>query len=75
MIVLGAAVGLLGAGLALLWANFHWRLMDVFRGLGLLDEENARAVPRVLLGACGVVVLGVLVPQTMFWGEFEVQNS
>ena len=72
MILLGAAIGLLGAGVAFLWANFHWRLMDVFRVLGLLDDENAYAVPRVLLGACGVASIGVLVPQTMFWGEWEV---
>lgn len=72
MIVQGAIIGLLGAGLAFLWANFHWRLMDVFRSLGLLDDENARAVPRVLLGAAGVVAIGMMVPQTMFWGEWEI---
>ncbi len=72
MILLGGAIGLIGAGLSFLWANFHWRLMDAFRSMGLLDDENVHAVPRVLVGACGVVVLGVLVPQTMFWGEWEV---
>eukprot|EP00571_Detonula_confervacea_P013860 CAMPEP_0172301774 /NCGR_PEP_ID=MMETSP1058-20130122/3598_1 /TAXON_ID=83371 /ORGANISM="Detonula confervacea, Strain CCMP 353" /LENGTH=497 /DNA_ID=CAMNT_0013012029 /DNA_START=20 /DNA_END=1509 /DNA_ORIENTATION=+ len=40
MIILGACIGLLGAGTAFLWANFHWRLMDFFRFLGLLDDEN-----------------------------------
>ena len=49
MILLGAGIALLGAALALLFANFHWRLMDGFRALGLLDDENAYAVPRVLL--------------------------
>lgn len=72
MILLGAGIGLVGAALAFLFANFHWRLMDAFRALGLLDDENAYAVPRILLGAVGVATLGVLVPQTMFWGEFEV---
>eukprot|EP00579_Thalassiosira_antarctica_P027781 CAMPEP_0202007994 /NCGR_PEP_ID=MMETSP0905-20130828/12313_1 /ASSEMBLY_ACC=CAM_ASM_000554 /TAXON_ID=420261 /ORGANISM="Thalassiosira antarctica, Strain CCMP982" /LENGTH=656 /DNA_ID=CAMNT_0048566039 /DNA_START=93 /DNA_END=2063 /DNA_ORIENTATION=+ len=72
MILLGGGIGLLGAGVAFLWANFHWRLMDFFRGLGLLDDENTYAVPRILLGACGVVVISMLVPQTMFWGEWEV---
>eukprot|EP00581_Thalassiosira_minuscula_P008705 CAMPEP_0183707640 /NCGR_PEP_ID=MMETSP0737-20130205/4162_1 /TAXON_ID=385413 /ORGANISM="Thalassiosira miniscula, Strain CCMP1093" /LENGTH=647 /DNA_ID=CAMNT_0025935361 /DNA_START=304 /DNA_END=2247 /DNA_ORIENTATION=+ len=74
MILLGGGIGLLGAGLAFLWANFHWRLMDVFKKLGLLDDENRYAVPRVLLGASGVAILGMLVPHTMFWGEFEVQR-
>ena len=63
--------GLLGAGVAFLWANFHWRLMDGFGKLGLLDDENIYAVPRVLVGAAGVVTIGMLVPQTMFWGEWE----
>lgn len=72
MILLGGAIGLLGAGVAFLWANFHWRLMGCFQALGLLDDENAYAVPRVLLGAAGVVGIGMLVPQTMFWGEWEV---
>ena len=71
MILMGGGIGLLGAGLAYLWANFHWRLMDTFGNLGLLDDENAYAVPRVLLGAAGVVSIGMLVPQTMFWGEWE----
>ena len=71
MIVLGAVIGLLGAGVAFLWANFHWRLMDCFARLGLLDDENVYAVPRVLVGAAGVVTIGMIVPQTMFWGEWE----
>eukprot|EP00581_Thalassiosira_minuscula_P004957 CAMPEP_0183742380 /NCGR_PEP_ID=MMETSP0737-20130205/64603_1 /TAXON_ID=385413 /ORGANISM="Thalassiosira miniscula, Strain CCMP1093" /LENGTH=801 /DNA_ID=CAMNT_0025977961 /DNA_START=90 /DNA_END=2495 /DNA_ORIENTATION=+ len=72
MIVLGACIGLMGAGVSYLWAHFHWRLMDLFGGLGLLDDENKHAVPRVLLGACGVVSIGMLVPHTMFWGEWEI---
>lgn len=72
MILLGGGIGLLGAAVSFVWANFHWRLMDGFRALGLLDDENAYAVPRVLVGACGVAAIGMLVPQTMFWGEWEV---
>lgn len=71
MIVLGGCLGLLGAGIAYLWANFHWRLMDYFHALGLMDDENRYALPRVMCGAIGIVVIGMLVPQTMFWGEFE----
>ncbi|KAL9185552.1 hypothetical protein ACHAXT_003329 [Thalassiosira profunda] len=73
LIALGAAIGLLGAGLAFVWANFHWRLLDVFRNLGLLDDENTLAVPRVMAGAVGIVAIGALVPHTLFWGEFEIQ--
>ena len=58
-------------GLAFLWANFHWRLMAIFGKLGLLDDDNIYAVPRVLLGAFGVVTIGMFLPQTLFWGEWE----
>jgi H+/Cl- antiporter ClcA len=73
MIILGGCIGLLGAGVAYFWAIFHWRLMDYFRILGLMDDENRYAVPRVMCGALGIVVIGMFVPQTMFWGEFEFQ--
>ncbi|KAL9185531.1 hypothetical protein ACHAXT_003308 [Thalassiosira profunda] len=72
-ILLGGGIGLLGAGLAYIWANFHWRLMDGFRKLGLLDDENIFAVRRCLVGAVGVALIGMLIPQTMFWGEYEIQ--
>ena len=71
MIILGGCIGLLGAGIAYLWAIFHWRLTDYFRSLGLMDDENRYALPRVMCGALGIVVIGMFVPQTMFWGEFE----
>ena len=71
LIIVGAAIGLLGAGAAFLFANFHWRLMAFFGKLGLLDDDNRFAVPRVLLGASGVLFFGMLIPQTLFWGEFE----
>jgi len=58
MILLDGGIGLLGAGVAFFWANFHWRLMDFFRVLGLLDDENRYAVTRILLGH---VVLSLLV--------------
>ncbi|KAL7534442.1 hypothetical protein ACHAWF_004837, partial [Thalassiosira exigua] len=71
-IVLGAGLGLLGAGAALAWAHFHWRLMDLFDAMGLLDDENACAVPRALVAAIPIAGIGMLVPQTMFWGEYEI---
>ena len=71
MILLGGSIGLCGAGVAYLWANMHWRIMDMFKVLNLLDDDNVYAVPRALLGATAVVIIGMLVPHTMFWGEFE----
>lgn len=68
MILLGGGIGLLGAFVAYTWANLHWRLMDCVRMLGLMDDENRYAVPRVMFGALGIVAIGMIVPQTMFWG-------
>ena len=64
----GACIGLLGAGVAALFAKFHKEVMGWFKRNGLLPNE--KAVPRALVGASVIVILGMLVPQTMFWGKF-----
>lgn len=66
----GALLGLLGAGLASLFAHGHWALVKTFKKIGLNDT---RPVPLALAGGAGIVVLGLLVPHTMFWGEYEFQ--
>lgn len=71
-LVTGAAMGLLGAGIAALFAAFHWRVMDAFDALGLF--ANHRAVQRALLGSTVIVALGMMIPHTMFWGESEFQT-
>lgn len=60
----GALVGLMGAALAFVFAEVHLRVMRKFGQLGLLNKP----VPRALLGGLGVVVIGTLIPHTMFWG-------
>ncbi|KAL7530249.1 hypothetical protein ACHAWF_003298 [Thalassiosira exigua] len=70
-ILLGGCLGLVGAGIAWAWAHFHWRLMDVFGRWGLIDDENEFAVRRALVAAVPIAGIGVLVPHTMFWGEWE----
>lgn len=72
-ILYGAGLGLAGAATAYLYAQFHWQVMHAFRLWGLLDSDNRNAVRRAWAGATVVVALGVLVPQTFFWGEFEFQ--
>ena len=68
----GAGLGLLGGLVAALYAHFHWQVMGVFGKLKLLD--NSRAVQRAWAGAIVIVVLGMLLPHTMFWGESEFQT-
>lgn len=68
----GILLGFIGAGVAVLFANLHWKVMELFQKLDLLRDE--RAVWRALLGAVVVVGLGMLIPATMFWGEFEFQT-
>ena len=72
-VAVGAAIGLLGAGVAALFAAFHQRVvMAFFRKYHLL--RNDMAVRRALVGATGMLLVGVLIPQTMFWGEAEFQT-
>jgi len=71
-LLVGAFIGLLGAGIAALFSAFHFKVMDIFDYFGLLD--NRIAVARALLGSVVIVGLGMVVPHTMFWGEWEFQT-
>lgn len=71
-VLAGACIGLLGAGVAALFAKFHKTVMGYFKDYGLLP--NNMAVQRALVGSVVIVALGMLVPQTMFWGEYEFQT-
>jgi len=68
-ILYGMALGLAGAAVACVYASIHLRVMAIFERLNLLDNKDA--VLRAWVGAAGVVGLGLLVPHTMFWGEYE----
>lgn len=70
-IMIGSILGLIGAGIAATFAVFHWKVMYLFNKLDLMDNKNA--VQRALLASVVVITLGVLVPHTMFWGEFEFE--
>lgn len=69
---LGALLGLIGAGIAFLFAAFHKRVMGYFKGWGLLDPH--RTIQRAFAGASVMLFIGVLIPRTMFWGESEFQT-
>lgn len=71
-VVHGMLLGLLGAGVAIGFANFHQKVMHLFTQLGLIDDGK-KAIQRAILGAVIVVSLGVLIPYTLFWGEYEIQ--
>jgi H+/Cl- antiporter ClcA len=71
-LVYGLFLGLIGAFVAYLFAQMHQRVTAMFSSLGLLHNE--RAVYRALLGCFVVVILAMLVPHTMFWGELEFQT-
>ena len=71
-VLYGILLGFLGSGVAVVFANFHWKVMELFQHFDLL--RNERAVHRGLAGATVVVAMGLLVPHTMFWGESEIQT-
>ena len=68
----GLMLGLFGAFMAFVFAKFHATVMGIMGKNGLLD--NKYAVYRALVGAVVIVTAGVLVPHTMFWGEYEFQT-
>jgi H+/Cl- antiporter ClcA len=71
MVVVGGFIGLIGAFLAYLFATFHWANMAFCARINILD--NSRAVYRAWLGGVFVIIMGLLFPHTMFWGEDEIQ--
>eukprot|EP00558_Chaetoceros_sp_UNC1202_P014590 CAMPEP_0197236962 /NCGR_PEP_ID=MMETSP1429-20130617/3926_1 /TAXON_ID=49237 /ORGANISM="Chaetoceros sp., Strain UNC1202" /LENGTH=256 /DNA_ID=CAMNT_0042695859 /DNA_START=30 /DNA_END=800 /DNA_ORIENTATION=- len=72
LVLVGAAIGLAGAGISAIFAVFHGKVMGQFKAYDLLRDEVAPM--RGLVGAVVVVILGMLIPQTMFWGEYEFQT-
>lgn len=71
-VLAGAFIGLLGAGVAAAFAMFHGKVMGFYKSKNLL--ENSNAPQRALVGAVVIVALGMIIPQTMFWGEYEFQT-
>lgn len=68
-VFLGILIGLAGAFIAFLFASFHKRVMALVEKFGFLPADQA--IPRALIGGTFVILLGMLIPQTMFWGEYE----
>jgi H+/Cl- antiporter ClcA len=68
----GALLGLVGAATAALFTKFHFNTLNMFQRAGLLKEENA--VSRALCGAVVIAFLGLVLPATLFWGEYEFQT-
>lgn len=71
-VLTGACIGLMGAGIAALFAVGHAKVVAKFKDNNLLNDANAPT--RGLAGAVVVVALGMLIPQTLFWGEYEFQT-
>jgi len=69
----GVIIGLVGAAIAGTFAFCHSHVLNLFRSAGLL-ESSKQAIPRAMLGCVVVVTLGMLIPHTLFWGEFEIQT-
>lgn len=70
LVVIGLAFGLLGAGVAWVFAAVHGAIGRTVGRVGL----SGRDIPLSLLGGAAICVCAVLVPQSAFWGEFEMQT-
>lgn len=65
----GIIFGLLGAGIGSLFANGHFVLVKFLKH----KKWDENPLKLSVLGAVGICSIGLLVPQTMFWGEEEMQ--
>ena len=61
-VFMGAFIGLYGAIVAYFFASFHWKNMEFFSKMDLLD--NSRAVYRGWAGGFFIVVMALLVPHS-----------
>jgi H+/Cl- antiporter ClcA len=71
-VLLGCALGLVGALVAFFFASMHWGVMAIFAKLDVLRDD--RAIYRGLIGGIVIVLIGITIPHTMFWGESEFQT-
>lgn len=70
IVLLGATIGLLGASIAFCFVQTHKCIMQCFRNANLISRPIIRAV----VGGVGISIIGVFIPHTLFWGEFEFQT-
>ena len=71
LVCVGALLGLVGAGIAAVFAHGHWALMKKLKSLGWDPDRDP--LKYSIFGGIGICILGVLVPHTFFWGEMEMQ--
>ena len=69
-VLIGAVLGLLGAFLAYCFVLGHKSLMKY------LDSRTIfrNPIPRAIFGGAGICLIGLIVPHTLFWGEFELET-
>jgi len=70
-VFLGFGIGILGACIAYAFTIFHFFVMKSFDAMNLLD--NKYAILRAILGAIVITIIGLFIPQTLFWSEEEFE--
>ncbi|KAJ8908885.1 hypothetical protein NDN08_005589 [Rhodosorus marinus] len=67
----GFLLGLFGAGIAAIFTNLHGRLGNLINSTLRLEDKPVKLA---VFGGVIIACLGVLVPHSMFWGEYEFQS-
>ncbi|KAK9836389.1 hypothetical protein WJX84_004459 [Apatococcus fuscideae] len=71
-VLFGIAAGVVAAGLAILFMHMY---KLVFKLLSLLHlQEHHTPVASGLVGGLLIGLIGIFLPPTMFWGEFEIRT-
>lgn len=71
-IVIGVLLGFLGVGITYLYVQIFTFTRFVWEKLGI--NESKRPILAGMLGGITFGIIGVFLPPTMFWGEFEMKT-
>lgn len=72
-ILVGVSLGVLGAAISYVWIKFTKSTKKFLKSNFKLDEHKT-PVPCGILGGLVIGIVGMLLPPTMFWGEFELKS-
>lgn len=67
-VAIGAVLGVVGAVLAAIFAVGHKRVVRMINSCSTFNHP----VTRSMLGGAGICAIGLLIPQSLFWGEYEI---
>ena len=69
-VVVGCLLGVVGAIIAACFARGHKAVVRSINSVPLFNSP----IPRAILGGFGICAIGLAIPQSLFWGEYELEK-